>query len=296
MGNARAGEQSGRVNAEVPALLAAPATNAFVTGLMADMPAEAYHAIEAMSYSGAKKMLQSPAHYLLNRTRPKPSTDDQIFGQAVHCGVLEPDAFESRFAALPKLDMRTTAGKLAKAELAEKFPTHTLIGAGDFDRARRCIDSILGHPGARLLLEGAQTEVSLFWNDGRYGVPCKCRWDLFNHGGVGDVKTIDDASAETFAKRVASNRWHAQAAHYLSGGEHVRNETPRFFAHIAVEDEPPHGVACYYLDVESILAGAHLMNRALERYAAALASGSWSAYPDTIEVLRLPRFALRFDV
>ena len=45
----------------------------------------------------------------------------------------------------------------------------------------------------------------------------------------------------------------------------------------------------------ALRAGAHLANIALARYADALAAGAWPGYPDAIQVLHLPRYALRFD-
>jgi exodeoxyribonuclease VIII len=64
---------------------------------------------------------------------------------------------------------------------------------------------------------------------------------------------------------------------------------------IAVEKQPPHAVGCYLLPGEGVLAGGHLMNIALARYAEALASGEFRGYADTIEQIRLPRWLLRFD-
>lgn len=266
------------------------------SGVFYGMPAAEYHAREAMSASGAKKMLRSPQHYRLSRDQPSAPTETMEFGTAVHCGVLEPEHFARRVTLIPDVNRRTTAGRAEHAAfLAACAPGSILLNRDDYDRAARCIDAVLKHPAAAQLLGTARTEVSLFWRDARYDVPCKARWDIHSHGGVTDLKTTQDASPEGFARQIANLLYHVAAAHYLSGGEHVLNETPRFFAFIAVESEPPHAVACYTLPSNAILAGAHLMNRALERYRDALAAGEWQGYPQTIETLQLPRWALRFD-
>ncbi len=152
---------------------------------------------------------------------------------------------------------------------------------------------MLAHPAARWLLEGSRREVSAFWVDGKYGVPCKARFDLLNHGGIGDVKTCADASPDAFVKSIGSFYYHLQAAFYFNAAEHALEGTPEFFAFIAVESEPPYEVACYQLDSASLLAGARLADIALARYKAAIDSGKWPGYVQTIEKISAPRWALR---
>lgn len=266
----------------------------FAVGAFPDMPAEQYHRIEAMSASGAKKILRSPAHYRLTRDTPNEPTEAMEFGTVVHCGVLEPEQLAERVVRGERFDRRTKDGKAAHAAFQAAHAGKIILDPEAHARALACIEAVHAHPSARRLLDGAQTELSLFWSDGQYRVPCKCRFDGVNHGGGIDLKTTTDASPEAFARSIASFQYHVQAAHYLSGAEHVLDETPAFFAFIAVESEPPHAVACYVLEPNGILAGQRLMAEALARYRDALAAGSWRAYPDTIETLQLPRWATRF--
>lgn len=265
----------------------------FVPGVFEAMPADEYFAVEAMSASGAKKMLRSPAHYRLMRTEPSEPTAAMVFGTAVHCGVLEPAEFEKRYVLAPSFNKRTNDGKRALAEWLEANVGRIGLDADEWDRARRCIDAVLAHPAASRLLEGAQRELSLFWLDGEYKVPCKARYDARNHGGVIDLKTTKDASPDEFAKQIANLLYHVQGAHYVSAHEHVLNETPAFFAFIAVESEPPHAVACYTLPPVAIQAGRREMDEALARYKAALALGKWPGYAETIQPIDLPRWSLR---
>lgn len=278
------------MNAETPALLAPP-----LDGFIPALAAERYHAHEAMSASGAKKILRSPAHYRLMRTKPSPPTAAMEFGTVVHCGVLEPDLLSSVVCIAPDVNKRTNAGKAEFAAFQEANAGRIVMSLDDYDRAMRCVDAVRAHPGAAKLLVGAEVEGSLFWRDARFDVPCKVRYDARNHGGLVDLKTTEDASPDEFARTIVNFKYHVQGAHYVSGAEHVLNESPKFFAFIAVEKEEPHGVACYALPGNAILAGAYLMNKALERYQQALAAGAWAGYPDTIESIQLPRYALRFD-
>lgn len=260
------------------------------------LPAADYHAAEALSSSGARKLRQSPAHYKLMRDTPSAPTPQMMFGTCVHDGVLEPDAFGSRVCAAPDVDKRTKEGKATWQEFSAANVGKIILSSDDFDRARRCIDAVLAHPAATQLLNGGAREVTLFWRDGKYKVPCKARLDIWNHGGITDLKTTTDASPEAFARTIAAYDYHAQLAHYASGCEHVFDASPEFCCFIAVENEPPHAVACYELDPAAILAGAHLMDRALAAYSEALKTGEWRGYPTTIERIVLPRWAMRFDV
>lgn len=268
---------------------------AFVEGLFPEMPSEQYFATEAMSASGAKNILRSPYHYRFFRDRPDEPTAAMQFGTAVHTGVLEPETFDSKIVGAPELDKRSKAGKEAWLEFKESHSGFVILDADDFDRARRCIDAVRAHPGAMQLLTGAECEASAMWMDFKYRVPCKMRYDARNHGGMIDLKTTPDACDDEFHRKIANFKYHMQAAAYCSGSEHLWNTSPEFFVFIAVESMEPHGVACYELPGNGILAGAHLWNLALGRYRDCRASHKWPSYPDTIQSIALPRWALSFD-
>lgn len=264
-------------------------------GVYYDYPSDEYHAVEAMSASGAKKMLRSPQHYRLMRTTPNEPTDAMQFGTAVHCCVLEPARFVTLVKAAPEINKRTKDGKAEWAAFQLANAGRILLTPSDYDRVLACAKAIGDHPAASRLLEGARCEVSLFWEDGEYKVPCKARLDAWNHGGAIDVKTTTDASADGFARQAANLLYHVQAWHYFSGCEHALDSSPQFFAFVVVESEPPHAVACYTVPRDALMAGRRLMDEALGRYRDALKVGRWPGYPDTINPIELPRWALRFD-
>lgn len=259
------------------------------------MPADDYHRVEALSQSGARKLLRSPAHYVLERTGPAAPTPAMQFGTSVHTAVLEPGKVGEQIAILPDVDRRTKEGKAAFAEFEEKNRGKIFLSSDDAVRLGACVDAVRSHPAAVRLLKDAEVELSLFWRDGKYDVPCKGRLDIRSLGGITDLKTTSDASPEAFARSAASFFYHCQAAHYFSGCEHVIGETPAFFAIIAVETEPPHAVAVYTMPSNAIMAGMRLMDKALARYAECIKSGKWQGYPDTIETLPFPRWATTFN-
>lgn len=271
----------------------------FVPGHFPKMPAADYHAVEALSSTGAGKLRQSCAHYKLFRESTKAPSDAQQLGTAIHAGVLEPDTFDAMVKVLPDVDKRTKAGREQVADFMLAMadaPDAVALSPADYSRALRSIEAVRAHPAARRLLDGAQVEQSLFWVDGQYGVPCKARIDIRSRGGMVDLKSTSDASPEGFARSVAAYQYHAQMAHYASGCEHVLGGSPDFVAFIAVETDPPHCVGVYALPGNAIAAGGALTALALERYKLMLDTGTAPGYPDTIETLRLPKWALRFDL
>ena len=263
-------------------------------GHLRDLPAGLYHKHEALSASGAKKLLRSPAHYLLMRTQPSVPTEAMRFGTAVHAAVLEPDTFADAVVQAPDINRRTTAGRAEHEAFQQANAGKVVLSADDMMRVYRCVNAVHMHPAASKLLTGGEVEGSLFWVDGEYRIPCKARFDKFNHGGMVDLKTCQDASQDGFGRAAASLLYHVQNAHYIEGAEAVLNETPRFFSFVCVEVEPPHCVAVYVLPTAAVLAGRHLLRIAMERYAECSASGKWEGYPDTIEMLDFPKWALRF--
>jgi hypothetical protein len=258
-------------------------------GVYYDMPADDYHAVEALSSGGAKQILRSPAHFRCSRDTPKPPTAQMQFGTAVHFGLLQPNLFRQRVICGPDVSKNSNQWKAFCAANNEK----NILDVDQYARCLACIDAAQAHPAARQLLDGGHKEVSLFWRDGKYKVPCKARLDVWNHGGVVDAKTCVDASPEGFARAIGSFLYHLQGAVYFSGCEHALNQTPEFFAFVAVESEPPHAVACYALDRPSILAGMNMYEEALRRYTAAFATGNWVGYAPTVEMINAPRWALR---
>lgn len=82
------------------------------------MTAEEYHAAPGLSNSGLCDLMVSPLRYWhcwLNPNRPKEEpTPFMQFGSALHCAVLEPDKFDSRYAQ--KLDAAEIEGCLVTIE------------------------------------------------------------------------------------------------------------------------------------------------------------------------------------
>jgi exodeoxyribonuclease VIII len=78
-----------------------------------NLSSEAYHHGPGISRSGLMEFKRSPYHYWYKHLNPdyiaEPATPAQIFGNALHTYVLEPEKFDQQFFVAPKFDKRTKA-------------------------------------------------------------------------------------------------------------------------------------------------------------------------------------------
>lgn len=268
-------------------------SQAFEPGVRDGMSATDYHSMAALSSSGIKKLLRSPAHYIVERTAPRAPSDAMKIGTAVHTLVLEPQR-AGEIIAMPGFNLRTKAGRDESVDWAEAHQSCQSFDAQTHERIVRAAEAVRAHPGAaRLLCDGA-AERSIFWRDAKESIECRARFDWHrDDGGIVDLKTTRDASPDAFSRSIANFEYHVSAAHYWLGAEHVLGASPAFWAFVCVEVEPPFGVACYVLDAASIRAGMARCERAYRTFRECVDSQQWPAYPETIDVIGAPSWALR---
>ena len=113
----------------------------------------------------------------------------------------------------------------------------------------------------------------------------------WNQRIIVELKSTRNAKRGPFGRDAANFFYHAQAAHYCSGHKAATGHTALHVI-IAVESEPPHGVAVYALPNAALQSGELLRCKWLEQYADCLASGEWPGYPDEVQELELPGWAM----
>lgn len=270
-------------------------TTRFEPGIYPDLPAAAYHAAPAIDASMLKDVLRSPLHCWArhidpNREEAEPSAAMQL-GTALHAAVLEPATWASGYAVAPECDRRTKAGKETWARFQEEAAGKTVISRDHAERAEAMAAAVLRHPSAAALLRQGAAEHSAFyrWPSGDL---LKVRPDWWSSEALVDVKKTKDASPGGFARQVAQLHYHLQAAFYIDTiGALTGEYLPWYW--IAVEPEPPYAVAVYQADPECLAVGRDLYWRAFNLLLECEQSGSWPGYPETVQTLRLPGWALQ---
>lgn len=293
-----------------------------------EMTNEQYHANRThVSKSWLDKIHRSPAHlrHYLDSDETK-RTKALDFGSIAHSLILERDL--SKYVITPNFNCGSNAGKEEYAEYlksldADEYYTmlenvikpkredydacfsHILKAKGkfacsksDLDKAIEIWNAVNAHEAASMLLSQGEPEVTYFYTDPTTGVDCKVRMDWLRTdlNWIVDLKTTLDASRNAFEKSIATYRYHVQPAHYMP----AVNAEKFFF--IAVEKEPPYGVAVYDATcpleddtqhgVNNLIEHGTLQrNSDLMRYKHCVETGEWPGYSQEIQPIELKQWA-----
>lgn len=255
-----------------------------------------YHARPEISKSDLDLLARSPYHYKHKDEFERKDSAALVLGSAVHKLVLEPKDFFSEFSVEPNVDKRTKEGKAIYNDFLANLGDKTALSGETYDIVKQIANAVNSMRETAVFLRDGLAEQSYFSEID--GVAVKCRPDFFNEnlGLCIDLKTTSDASADGFARSVASFNYHVQAAFY---GDILRSlgKTVNNFLFIAVETKKPFMVGFYTLDDAAIEQGRKTYLALLERYKLCLARGEWWGYArfeprseriEAIQTLSLP--------
>jgi len=257
-----------------------------------------YHQWSAASNSALNHLIRSPAHMETYMKEPLAETPALLLGRAIHAAVLEPDRFKAEYGMMPAGLKRTTKeGKETWTELVETFGEGNVLSADDYGICIRTRKRVHAKKTAHALIAGeGDVELSMVWEDEETGVLCKARWDRHSPeiagGAIVDLKTTRDASPRDFERAIFSYGYHRQAAMYLMGAKALKLPV-RHYSIIAVEKEPPFGVAVYRITEGTVDASEDQVKALLRRYAECMESGEFPDYPDEVRDIAVPDWAWR---
>lgn len=284
---------------------------------------EEYHGGHGISVSGLKALAKSGLHYWSEYLDPSREKAEQsgvlMLGTAIHCEVLEPDAFPYRYVVVPDgIDRRSKIGREFFDEILAEGKTP--LRPEDYDLIKRTAASIASHPKVREILAMPHLiETSLYWResvviDNETGevvdVVCKCRPDLmvepcaaYPNGLIFDLKTAEDADVEDFSRAAFRYQYHMQAAWYADGFQRLYGtaEPPEFWFG-AVEKSPPFARRVYSatefvqdddggISPGVLMLGRQEYQRLLTFFAKCKATNVWPGYEQEVKPLPLPGYA-----
>ena len=257
-----------------------------------------YHAHRALSSTGARRLLESPARFNYWRTHQEPGKQSFDVGTAVHTKVLGVGAGTIAYPDEHITASGSVSTKAATVAWADEQRANGLtpIAPAQAARINGMAEAVLAHPTARALFQQpGDAEASVFATDRETGVEMRARFDYLPDLSIDmpiavDLKTTAKlASADGFAKTVGSYGYDVQEQFYLRVIEEAGYDAPRF-RFVVVESEAPHLVAVHELDVEWQQMGAAKVQRALELYAECSQSGVWPGYPTETQLLSPPNY------
>lgn len=252
---------------------------------------EKYEGINALNWSSLRDMAQSPLLYAWRQEHPRPDTAAMALGRAIHCAVLEPNVFETRYALRPDgLDGRTKAGKEWLAEVQARGLE--VLGVDDAFTVKMCRDAVHEHKVAHRLLEGCLYEQALTWVVD--GIACKGRLDAVCADHIVDLKTT--RSLADFGRDFARLSYHGQLAWYLDGAVAAGAVTPSAVVRqafvVAVETSEPYDVAAFVLPVDVLELGRTLYRTLLDLWVSCRDADCWPGRYPALTPLELPRWAM----
>ncbi len=293
-------------------------------GFINALPMEAYLGMPAVSSSKLGRLAIAPAKLKSEMDRgPKPSTDAQVWGHAIHAAILEPDSFEVDYVAAERctgvLKSGARKGEQCKNDGVKLTPQGWLCGQHGHGQeadtgkvvlspaALRCClglrDNCLSEtaqyaqPQARALLTvpGSEVELTGAWMDPETGQPGKLRGDHVADltATCTDIKsTVTEASTDVFSKSIWNFGYYRQQGWYSGGFEELARPMEDHVI-LACEKEPPYLVACFRLLDEVVEAGRDEAQRLLRVYAQCMETGVWPGYAPHIIDIGLPPWAQR---
>lgn len=266
-----------------------------MTGIQYDLDESIYHAHTALSSTGARRILESPARFNYWRNHQQPGKQAYDVGHAVHTRVLGigagtvayPDEHITASGAVS-----TKAATVAWAE-EQRARGLTPVAPAQVRRIDGMAEAVLGHPVAGPLFEqqGGHAEASVFATDSATGVEMRARFDYLGPTAVDLKTTAKTASVDGFARTVAAYGYDVQQGFYLHALEQAGHERIPF-VFVVVESEPPHLVGIHTIDVEWERMGAAKARRALETYAECSSTDTWPGYDPQVHLISPPTWAI----
>jgi exodeoxyribonuclease VIII len=217
-------------------------------------------------------------------------------GHAVHCLALEPEKFEDRFAVAPKVDRRTTAGKVAWAEYLADCEGKTVLDEQDYADAMDCVQALNNHPQfAAIMAQPRRVEVPFEFE--LFGHRFKAKPDAIIDSMrlILDIKTTDDASPHRWQWSAVDYGYHRQQIIYQEALRQATGKKYRFYFAVVEKPKPstrgiPPTVALYELDPDTVLMGFEDTQRLVRDYEDRTADRWWQQYYSSgIVPLRLPK-------
>lgn len=266
-----------------------------------------YVAVDAANFSTLRHFRRSPAHARHVQLNGQEESASMRLGTLLHCYLLEPDRFLSRYVEVPASlceGITTKAGKPAaapkqtdeyKARLA-RFGQENIgklfLEDGELDACRSVGESIAAHSvAADLLAAPGQCEVAVIWRCPDTGELCKGLVDkILTYQGqriIIDLKTCDDASKPGFRKSMRKYGYPMQVAWYLLGLHHL-GQNARRFLHVLCETEPPYAVAVREINDATVDRGLERIADYLRQYKQCRDRDYWPGYADVIEEDGIP--------
>lgn len=281
---------------------------ATLAGIIAGLDEAEYHAHPALSSTGARLLLDSPARFRYRQTHPEAPRTEFDIGSAAHAKVLGVGA---PIVAIPD-ELLASNGAIstvaAKAFVAEaRAQGQIALKAAVVANVNAMSEAVLAQPTARAFIERAGiAEASVFATDPATGVQLRARFDFLPQQSKHQTVTVDlkstakAASPAQFARTVADHGYEVQEGHYLDTYGLVTGDTDAAMVFVAVEKTPPYLVSVNQLNLEFREMGRVKARKAREIFRECTDTDTWPGYDIGVQIIQPPMYSVydfqdRFD-
>jgi len=262
-----------------------------------------YHAdTTAIGNSGISLMLQDPALYhgrVIRGVFKEKRKAHLDFGTAFHDLILAPGRLEDRMVLVPPAALAKDGSRRGKnfVAFAQQHPGKRLLTPKEptYHMIDRLLDNEQAFP---LIAANGEHEVAVFWDDPKFGVRRKCKFDKLVESVVEsryavDLKTTTSVDGEDLSRAIVTFGYARQAVGYQDGMEAAFGTRFPFFF-IFVQKTPPYSCQVVTLHEKFEALAREEINRGLARYKTCLESGRW-VHPASASVLEIepPQYSLR---
>jgi hypothetical protein len=235
-----------------------------------------------ISQSMLKPMFVSPEHYKHQFTEQREVTKPMLIGTATHLACFQPSLFDKEVVVSKKFDLRKTQDKLDSAKFHEENAGKIIINDEEFDLIASMADKVREHPIFMDVTSKGDAEVSVFSDVLPYkDIKLKGRMDWVNweKGIILDLKTTNANLSNMYEVKnvILDNLYAIQNAMYMLLLEHNGIENLRFIF-IMVEKNPPHGVRCFEISVNSLKKAREKMLIAIAQIQYCVDHEIWAGY------------------
>jgi hypothetical protein len=268
-----------------------------------------------LNWSTLKHIATSPRLLKWRVEHPTPDSEPLRLGRAIHCAVLEPQAFGGRWIMSTTCQATTkSTGEFCKSEGSRysggkwycRVRGHAPEGATDgpgegievidkagFELATICAENVYSHGPAAKLLSGGKSEREMEWTDPESGIECRGRVDYLRPTDLVDLKSTRRETVREFTGDVARSLYHGQIAWYTDGAiaaGRLPKDAGRPYI-VSVSTEAPYDVAAYQLSQASLEAGRILVRDLIGRYQRCMAADMWPGIAPDLVNLELPNWS-----
>jgi hypothetical protein len=270
--------------------------------------------ITRLNWSTLRYMATSAKLLRWRQEHPEPETPSLVLGRAVHCSILEPDAFPKRWvvaqqcAAIVKstgVQCGSQGSQYLEAKWYCRVKGHAPEGAGALPEGIEVITqdqlaiveaataAVREHRAATKALAGGVAETSLQWTDSETGIACRGRLDYLKPAEVVDLKSTVGETLREIERTIIGRLYYAQLAWYHDGAiaaGRLQPDAPLPVL-VAVETVEPYDVAVFRLSKITYQAGQILYRDLLRKYRDCLAADHWPGFAPRVIDLELPDWA-----